>query len=147
MFAGWGVPVVGDDWSSTVGGRRESGLSMRRELRQVQPPEHLSPTPSHSQQSSNFGLDEMGAWEKHQTSTSLPHPPQLDATMSVSTLQSAVPINVQRSSISAEGKEAGVRDIPHPATLLKPLTTRLPSSFSHSITLTNMQGSGSLLSL
>lgn len=76
-----------------------------------------------------------------------PHPPpQPDATMSVSTLQPVAQINAQRSSINAEGKEAGVRHGFYPVLLLTPLTTRIASSFSHSTISTNMRGSGSPLS-
>lgn len=92
--------------------------------------------------SSRLGPD--GAWEKRASSTSLP--PQPDATMSVSTLRPAAQIEVQRSAIEAEGKEAGVRRIFHAVPFPKPLTTRPASSFLHSIISTNMRGSGFPLS-
>jgi len=66
--------------------------------------------------------------------------------MSVSMLQPVAPIDAQRSSINAEGKEAGVRRGFYPVLLFTPLTTRIASSFLHSTISTNTRGSGSPLS-
>jgi hypothetical protein len=149
MFADWGVLVAVDGCSSP---------SVRGEVSVVH--EEAIKTGAHatwaslsrflSQSAAKrrvVGLDEKGAWEKHQSSTSPPPPPPTGRDYERKHAPASGPN--QRPAdlrLTRREKRPGCVVLSTQSTFVKPLTTRPASSSLHSTISTNMRGLESPLS-